>query len=577
MNGITMTSDQREALRQDVVRWIGSKDFDGYMQGLHLDPMQMPLALLASVFNVGGSRPGSVIRGVKELGLATPLMRRRYLNLVRKGAVSRGYICKSQPKPVGGNKDFTTAYIIASIGGSADDDELVKSCLEMRDELRLKAGDKTFPPDFSGSSDRVLGAGKSAFDFDEPGSIYVFSALLRESTTIPTRGRPFVLCIVNPNVWPAILPIPLAIAKPYLPTPDDEKPIKSEQPDWLKRDYPDWQQATHDFLDKRIKRERRAFYDSLSLVERMEMLVSINPALKTVELDAVIFARTGQIDNLARCLAKGVSPDLQGLMKLAITSGNAKVVELLLARGANPNKPVDGVGHTYLHEAVLYNQTAIVELLLAKGADPNQKTKKGINPLSYVRERSHERVAIIQLLEPVTHQNQEGISYQIDEFLKMENPEKAYYALCAAIQKETDREVSPAELRVLSLSSFMGFCWPNGFTDMYWQATWAVVPCAELMEGIDEPIFAGMLRQCIAIVTEYGQKIGRDPFKDDDGSLELDEEAEDKLNAPGLAFYKHDYENEALCRKTMEYLRKNRALFTESNGGKKACKMRLTN
>ena len=52
-----MTIDQREALRQEVIRWIGSKEFDGYLKALHLDPMQMPLALLASVFHFGGVWP----------------------------------------------------------------------------------------------------------------------------------------------------------------------------------------------------------------------------------------------------------------------------------------------------------------------------------------------------------------------------------------------------------------------------------------------------------------------------------------------------------------------------------------
>jgi hypothetical protein len=358
-----------------------------------------------------------------------------------------------------------------------------------------------------------------------------------------------------------ILPIPFAIARPHLPAQKDEQLTKTERPDWLKKEYPDWKEAMHDFLDNRIRREQRAFYDSLNLVERMKVITSLNPTLKSLELDAVIFARTGQTEKLAECLTNGVSPNLQGLMKLAVTGGQLGAVELLLARGANPNKPVDGVGHTYLHEAALQNHTAIVELLLAKGADPNKKTKTGRKPLDFALERKHERAAVVQLLQPVTPGPKRRITYRVDDFLAMEEPEKAYYALCAAMKGPA----SPAELRVLSLSSFIGFCWPNGFDDMFWRATWAVVPCAELMEAIDEPGFAAMLRQCIAIVTEYGQKIGRDPFDNDDGSLELDEEAQNKLYSPDLVFHKHDYDSEALYRKTMDYVRKNRELFISSS------------
>ena len=105
-------------------------------------------------------------------------------------------------------------------------------------------------------------------------------------------------------------------------------------------------------------------------------------------------------------------------------------MELLLGRGANPNKPVDGAGNTYLRDAVLRNHAAIVEMLLAKGADPNKKNKNNKGPLDYARERKHERAAVIALLEPVTRQPQGKITYRVGDFLAMEDPEKAYYALC---------------------------------------------------------------------------------------------------------------------------------------------------
>jgi len=156
------------------------------------------------------------------------------------------------------------------------------------------------------------------------------------------------------------------------------------------------------------------------------------------------------------------------------------------------------------------------------------------------------------------------LSYNVEDFLKMDDQVKAYYGLCDAIIKE-DRKFSPAELRVLSLTDFLGLCCANGFDDLYWQARWAAVPSAELMNAIDEPVLAERLWKCIAIVREYGQKIRQDPFEPNSNHVDLDEATEEKLRSPELDFCK-DYGDwidwDVFCRKTMDYVRKNRELFT---------------
>lgn len=311
-------------------------------------------------------------------------------------------------------------------------------------------------------------------------------------------------------------------------------------------------------LEKRLKWQRRTFYDSLELYEIIHLTHSISPFLKTVELDAVIFAFKGQVAELRRCLSQGVSINLRGLMENTIYRGNVQVVELLLSGGANPNRAIDGMGNTCLHEATSRGQPAIVELLLAKGADPNRKTLNGKKPLYYAYDRASGHAPLIKLLEPVTQLDH--ITYHVDDFLKMDDPIKAYSSLCAAI-REGFRHHTAGELRVLSLSKFMWRCWPSGFEVLYREGPWAIMPCAELMEAIDEPVFAGMLRQCITILREFGQQVGRDPFTDDEGALTLDDVTEENFNAPDLAFHRHDFDEAALCRKTMDYVRMNRALF----------------
>jgi hypothetical protein len=77
-----------------------------------------------------------------------------------------------------------------------------------------------------------------------------------------------------------------------------------------------------------------------------------------------------------------------------------------------------------------------------------------------------------------------------------------------------------------------------------------------------------MLWRCVAIAREYGQKIGRDPFDPDSDYVELDADTERKFNAPDLDFCKQDFDWDLLCRKTMDYVRKNRELFAPCNTSK---------
>lgn len=155
------------------------------------------------------------------------------------------------------------------------------------------------------------------------------------------------------------------------------------------------------------------------------------------------------------------------------------------------------------------------------------------------------------------------IEYRIDDILKIENPEKAYWALHDAIMKDKHRDALPAEVRVLSLADFTGNCLTNGFNTFDGNARWAIVPAAELMDAIDEPAFARELWACIGICREYGRKVGRDPFGPDVEYVELDEETENKIYARKFDFtdYVDLLTDERLYRKTMDYVRKNREWF----------------
>lgn len=329
--------------------------------------------------------------------------------------------------------------------------------------------------------------------------------------------------------------------------------------------YELWKKLRWYLAEKRLKWQRPTFYNSLELYPKVHLTHTISPFLRNLELDAAIYAYTGEVDKLRECLDQGVSPDLKCLMESAIFADKVQIVRLLLAFRANPNRTVDLSGHTLLHEATRRGNPEIVELLLSKGADPNCMTRDGKKALSYAYDRSEGRAPLARLLEPVTEV--ERPNYNVDDFLEMENPEKAYWALCAAIQKHGLRKFSPAELRILSLADFTGNCLTNGINTFDGNARWAVVPCAELMAAIDEPAFARELWQCIAIMREYGQKIGRDPFDPDADYVALDEETENKLYAREFDFTDHvDLStDERLYRKTMDYVRESRELFTRQH------------
>jgi len=156
-----------------------------------------------------------------------------------------------------------------------------------------------------------------------------------------------------------------------------------------------------------------------------------------------------------------------------------------------------------------------------------------------------------------------SIEYCIDDFLKIENSEKAYWALYEAILKDEQRIASPVELMVLSLADFTGNCLTNGFITFDGNARWSVVPAAKLMDAIDEPAFAKELWECIDVCREYGRKIGRDPFDYEVEYVHLDEETENKIGAREFQFtaYVDPVTDERLFKKTMDYVRQNRELF----------------
>jgi ankyrin repeat protein len=100
------------------------------------------------------------------------------------------------------------------------------------------------------------------------------------------------------------------------------------------------------------------------------------PDPEVVELATKIFdcARGGETESLAAYTDAGVPVNLtndngDSLVMLAAYHGHAPAVELLLARGADPDRANDR-GQTPLAGAVFKGADAVIKALLAGGADP---------------------------------------------------------------------------------------------------------------------------------------------------------------------------------------------------------------
>jgi ankyrin repeat protein len=69
----------------------------------------------------------------------------------------------------------------------------------------------------------------------------------------------------------------------------------------------------------------------------------------------------------------------------AARNGDLIKVQKALENGANPNAK-NPFGRTPLHEAVVKGRFEVVELLLARGADPRIADNKGHIPLDYAKD-----------------------------------------------------------------------------------------------------------------------------------------------------------------------------------------------
>ncbi len=127
---------------------------------------------------------------------------------------------------------------------------------------------------------------------------------------------------------------------------------------------------------------------------RVRELLAANPSLLNAYAPdgfhplglAAFFGNTATVDALLQAGAD-VNQQSRESMKVsalhsAAAAGRPDIVEMLLAKGANPNVRAEG-GVTVFHEAGVTGQIEIAEMLLTHGADVNATDNSGKTPLAH--------------------------------------------------------------------------------------------------------------------------------------------------------------------------------------------------
>ncbi len=85
-------------------------------------------------------------------------------------------------------------------------------------------------------------------------------------------------------------------------------------------------------------------------------------------------------------------PALNGKLAEAVKASNAKAVERLLGKGADPNAFIAGGRNSAFHLALFMNDAAVIRLLADAGADLSKADQNNIFPLALAAQRNNAEI-----------------------------------------------------------------------------------------------------------------------------------------------------------------------------------------
>ena len=136
-----------------------------------------------------------------------------------------------------------------------------------------------------------------------------------------------------------------------------------------------------------VQAEIPAMHESPALIQQRAALHQLHAAVRVGDPDAVRLA-----------LNAGVDVNQSSALEMAILLEREDIIDLLIERGADVNRPGLG-GDLPLTVAVRRGNPELMQRLIERGADTNQKDRRGMTALDHAQRQGQRGTEAVNLLK----------------------------------------------------------------------------------------------------------------------------------------------------------------------------------